>query len=412
MSNFNQHVASDKRKWALVFTALFLVIVFLVVMVWSNFFTEWNKYCWGFLGGHKYDDNGICIRCGAEKPVEDQSDENAAIRGGAILSSSDNDSCIKLTFAPLAASEGVSPVEAANSWTITVTKIEPSNADYPQFDWTIRWKNADSAWANGKSVTDYGTITANSDNGMSATFLNLKDFGEQIEIVCSLREKPEIYKVVTVDYVQRITAFTFKMPDVSSETTSFTYEVESSAYTVASNIELSFGNMTLTSSFMNRLYDVIDEDEGFKSKLHSVSFDACDFFVDVPVLLSSTAGNTLTMAYNKAYVDSTYDSRNVVILHGNVFAGMFYILCDSSDGNDYQDIYMELDSDNSYFSKWFNKAVHDCSGTHATFDLTYKATFNGNTYSTGSTTVEVRFDGSALRVPVEDFNLSADHIYA
>ena len=50
------------------------------------------------------------------------------------------------------------------SVTITAT-VEPDNeAENTGVDWTAAWKNAESVWASGKSVSDYVTLTPGGEN--------------------------------------------------------------------------------------------------------------------------------------------------------------------------------------------------------------------------------------------------------
>ncbi len=65
----------DKGKWAVVTIAILLIIATLVTGICTNWFTEKNKFC---LFGHDYGDDGKCIRCGTDKPVDEQPDEPQA----------------------------------------------------------------------------------------------------------------------------------------------------------------------------------------------------------------------------------------------------------------------------------------------------------------------------------------------
>lgn len=71
------------------------------------------------------------------------------------------------------------------SVTITAT-VEPDNeAENTGVDWTATWRNAESVWASGKSVSDYVTLTPGGEDyaaSKSVTLENLQPFGEQIII--------------------------------------------------------------------------------------------------------------------------------------------------------------------------------------------------------------------------------------
>ena len=386
--------------------ALLVVIVLLLGIVISLYLTDgWttgNKFC---LFGHDYDDNGICIRCGAEQ-LDEFPGENANVRGGAILTVSEEGGNVQVAVTPLAASADVPAAVAANSWTITVKNIVPSYADNPTFDWSIRWKNAESAWATGKNVADYGTITPESDGAKEAIFHNPKDFGEQIEIVVTSREKPELSKIVLVDYVQKITGITFNMPDIKSETMSFTYEFTTTAYTIESNLSLTVGDkMWLNEDFVS-------------AYLYSFSYD-------FPLIQSWEVKDYILMS---AKISS--NSRNTITISRDTSVSIderFYVYSRSLDGYflafRFDDLTYMYDQGlrpeeapgllTSLFIKFVTEFADDADlERHAEFDVSFQATYNGTVYSSGTKTVGVKFNGESLHIPLEDFDLSVDHIYA
>lgn len=99
----------------------------------------------------------------------------------------------------------VSRALAANGEeTVTLTAtITPENATNKQIDWSVAWSDASASWANGKTVTDYVTVTPTSDGAASATVKNLQAFGAKIKVIASSREDPEITAECAVDYAQR-----------------------------------------------------------------------------------------------------------------------------------------------------------------------------------------------------------------
>ena len=85
--------------------------------------------------------------------------------------------------------------ESAVSITATIT---PAEADDKTVDWSIKWKNASSSWATGKTVTDYVTITPTSDGALTANAECKQAFGEQIVITCTSRMNSKATAEVTV----------------------------------------------------------------------------------------------------------------------------------------------------------------------------------------------------------------------
>ena len=89
------------------------------------------------------------------------------------------------------------------SVTVTAT-ITPSTALNKKVDWSLAWKNPESAWAKGKTVTDYVTITPSSDGSLTATISCIKEFSEQIIVTVVSRANENASATCNVDYVKRI----------------------------------------------------------------------------------------------------------------------------------------------------------------------------------------------------------------
>ena len=142
-----------------------------------------------------------------QQPDDEQPDENEQADNTVITVSEEHG--LKLMSATIApenyAEYGVSTyAESAFSLTVTIT---PSNATYQAVDMTLKWKNPQSEWASGKSVSDYLTINQTSDGSLTATGTVLKSFSEPIEITATLRGQEEITAKAQVDYVGFIMAY-------------------------------------------------------------------------------------------------------------------------------------------------------------------------------------------------------------
>ena len=128
-------------------------------------------------------------------------------------------------------------VVTGESVTITAT-VEPDNeAENTGVDWTAAWKNAESVWASGKSVSDYVTLTPGGENyaaSKSVTLENLQPFGEQIIIKATARDDPEITATCTADYAQKPVNFSLSFGEVSCNfggDTDVTLEINANAET-------------------------------------------------------------------------------------------------------------------------------------------------------------------------------------
>lgn len=126
------------------------------------------------------------------------------------------------------------------SVTITAT-VEPDNeAENTGVDWTATWRNAESVWASGKSVSDYVTLTpagADYAASKSVTLENLQPFGEQIIIKATARDDPGITATCTADYAQKPVNFSLSFGEVSCNfggDTDVTLEINANAETALS----------------------------------------------------------------------------------------------------------------------------------------------------------------------------------
>lgn len=119
----------------------------------------------------------------------------------------------------LASAEAVVASDGTSSQLITAT-ITPASATQKSLTWSIAFKNENSTWANGKTVTDYVTISPNSSNDVYCTVTCAQAFGEQIIVKCQSVDYPDIYATATVDYVRKVTGvnLTINCDDSSFET--------------------------------------------------------------------------------------------------------------------------------------------------------------------------------------------------
>lgn len=136
--------------------------------------------------------------------IEQPDDQEQTTAGNAIITpdteASNGIKLMSATISPESYEEyGISTLaESAFSLTVTIT---PSNATYQSVDIVARWKNAQSEWASGKSVSDYLIINQTSDGSLTATGTVLQAFSEPIEITATLRGQEEITAKAQVDYV-------------------------------------------------------------------------------------------------------------------------------------------------------------------------------------------------------------------
>lgn len=139
-----------------------------------------------------------------------------------------------------------------DSITLTAT-VKPVAADNKTVDWSVSFVDASSAWATGKTVTDYITVTPQSDGSTTATVQCLKDFGAQIKVTVTSRENAGAKAECTIDFAKRLTGITGKISGGATfdaltdgsfnygnpdDTLVIDYTYTYSAYTVDDTLEL------------------------------------------------------------------------------------------------------------------------------------------------------------------------------
>lgn len=120
---------------------------------------------------------------------------------------------------PLAQYEkyGIMPIaETAQQLTATVT---PADAEDAVLDWSVAWKEGTSGkFGNGKTVTEYVTVTPTSDGAKTANVQCLKAFGEQIVITASIRGNSSVKGTATADYQQKYSSVTASIAYINTAT--------------------------------------------------------------------------------------------------------------------------------------------------------------------------------------------------
>lgn len=106
-----------------------------------------------------------------------------------------------MTFRSARSLDGASA--AYDSVTLKAT-VEPSNATDKRLDWSVSFVNPSDAWATGKTVTDYVTVTPSSDGADTATVQCLQDFGAKIKVTAASRAYPDKKADCTIDFAKRI----------------------------------------------------------------------------------------------------------------------------------------------------------------------------------------------------------------
>lgn len=176
-NNYNEKSRADRVRW--IVTVISLVLVALL---------------------------SVGLLCVIFVPRDNSTADATVSKDGAVLSETVEDG-VSLMSAKIMPTEyaanGVSAL-ADTAYMLTAT-VEPDYSGEKEFDWSIKFQNASSSWASGKTVTDYVTVTPTSDGANTATVECKQAFGEKIIVTCTSRDYAGLSATCTVDYAQRIT---------------------------------------------------------------------------------------------------------------------------------------------------------------------------------------------------------------
>lgn len=130
--------------------------------------------------------------------------------GGSLIPDEVKGSGIRLVSAVVPVEEyseyGIE-AQADSGYSVTAI-IEPEEATNKAVKYTAAFQNPSSAWANGKSVSDYVTVAQSSTGSLTATLTIKQAFGEPVLVTVTSDENPEITANFPVHYVKRMTGVT------------------------------------------------------------------------------------------------------------------------------------------------------------------------------------------------------------
>lgn len=213
---------SNSSKFWTGFLAVLLALVLAgtaaLVGVLSDGFRDWSKFT---------DEEQ------AEELPEDELDNGAPVmdENGNELSS---EKPVAMPRSMLFRSAAALDTQAAEYDSVTLeATVLPEEATDKSVDWSVMFVSPSSEWASGKTVTDYVTVTPESDGSTTATVQCLLPFGEKIKVVVTSRQNESVKAECTVDFAARITGASISLSNVNT-----TYDTE--PYGVGSNPAICF----------------------------------------------------------------------------------------------------------------------------------------------------------------------------
>lgn len=153
---------------------------------------------------------------GRDTELPTVSDDRSDKLNSFIVSSEENEMALMSICAMSVsadAEDGIAAL-AENSYTLKAT-IKPDNTSNQSVEWSAAWKNASSSWVNGKSVSDYVTVTPTSSGALTATVTCKEAFGEQVIITATTKDGTNLSAQCVCDYVKRVTKTNLIVPKSS-----------------------------------------------------------------------------------------------------------------------------------------------------------------------------------------------------
>lgn len=181
-----------KRLSAVLFAVL--LIAALVLSVLTKGFTDW--------------------RFGKELPTVND------LTGNVVVTPQEGNGGIRLMaeFLPEITGSDMNTDYESETLTITATVSPDNSADNTGLDWSMAFKTPTSAWATGKTLSDYMTLTPSGDDVAGSKTVSvkcLKPFGEQIVITATSQDNPAVSASCTADFAQRVESATLKFGDLN-----------------------------------------------------------------------------------------------------------------------------------------------------------------------------------------------------
>lgn len=159
----------------------------------------------------------------------DQSEEPAGeeqTTGGLVMPEETKGNGIALMSAAIAEEDyeenGIS-AQAETAYTVTAT-VQPENATDKRVTWSVAWKNPSSAWASGKTVTSYVTVTPTSTGALTANLSCLQAFGEVVVLKVASTADSAVAATREINYMKRANSFDFYVTSIAGGRGSLTVD--------------------------------------------------------------------------------------------------------------------------------------------------------------------------------------------
>ena len=240
------------------------------------------------------------------------------------------------------ADESGNKVNSAVTANIIAT-ITPNNAANKKVDWSAAFKNPESEWASGKTLSEYIDVTPAADGSLMASVTCYQAFGEQVILTVTSRENAEATASCTIDYKQQLLSYELsvtqegKTPSVNNAKKTGTLYADFASDTPITihyaynksapyTIELQDSEITAPSemkvTYKTSLLSALEKIGGSAAK--------------TPEITPTQNGFVMSDLFNKAYADkltSVADYNQAIKAIYNYSSGAVNVVLNDSDGN-------------------------------------------------------------------------------
>ena len=273
------------------------------------------------------------------KPIPNVTDENGNdLSGGKYYAMPS-----KMAFtAAMYADESGNEVNNAVTANIIAT-ITPNNAANKKVDWSAAFKNPESEWATGKTLSEYIDVTPVADGSLMASVTCYQAFGEQVILTVTSRENAEATASCTIDYKQQLVSYELsvtqegKTPSVNNAKKTGTLYADFSsdtpitihyAYNKSAPYTLVLEDSEITAPSEMKVT--------YKTSLLSALEKIGSTAAKTPEVTATQNGFVMSDLFNKTYADrltSAADYNKAINAIYNYGSGAVLIALNDSDGN-------------------------------------------------------------------------------
>lgn len=355
---------------------------------------------------------GTLVSCGkaGESGSEDKKAEYPAEKDSGFLIGEAIDRGITFTKVKLTSDEyedyGVSEqVETAYTLTATIT---PEDATDKKVNWTAAFTTPTSAWATGKTLSEYLTITPTSDGSLTAAVSCLQAFGEEITITCTSRGNTSASASCAVNYVKRVSSVAITSP------TTIVFSTTATNYTVAATPTYGVGTLTpdtftITDGYLNKLINTTTVISN-----HNLSGTYYNTIAHEKLLEFTGTTFSVSTPYN-AFVSNYTQSQSSEELVGGVSdkGGSSIIKAMKSVAiKPMVDPGVTYPTEAQLISAYNNSFIQNATNTSSDgkLSISYTYSYGGTEYGSNTATLNVAFNATSLTITAVSIDLSKNSI--